>query len=92
MTPDRAVLVPAGKTIRTGYVWVWDCILDNRERMAVGDIDRAYQRLLQQGNSSQWPFPYGYWEEGKFHIQDGRHEYIASLMLSKEHILVAWLE
>jgi hypothetical protein len=63
--------------------------------MSIGDVKVAYERLLQLGDSAAWPPPNGEWEgeEGnsRFVIFDGRHEYIASQMLGRELILVAWL-
>jgi hypothetical protein len=94
MLPDRALRIDAGQVVRTGYVAIFDCVLACRERMAVGDVDRAYQRVLQLGEQSQWPCPNGHWDRasGRFVIEDGRHEYVASLMLGKTHLLVAWIE
>jgi hypothetical protein len=89
---DRAVLVPAGQIIKTARVGVWKCRLANRERMAVGDVGAAFQKILQLGDSSMWPCPNGHWEGDEFVIHDGRHEYVASVMLGREEILVAWLE
>jgi hypothetical protein len=90
MAPDRTILVAPGEVVKTGYVDVWSCRMACRERMAVGDIDRAFQRLLQLGEQSAWPCPNGHWAGDTFVIEDGRHEYVASLMLGKTHILVAW--
>jgi hypothetical protein len=59
---------------------------------ALGDVDRAFQRVLQLGDSSMWPCPNGHWDGERFVIEDGRHEYIASLMLGRTHLLVAWTE
>jgi hypothetical protein len=93
MQPDRHLRVPPGHIVRTGYVEVFRCRLANRERMAVGDVDRAFQRVLQLGPDSQWPCPNGQWDEdGFFSIADGRHEWLSSVMLGKTHILVAWIE
>jgi hypothetical protein len=60
--------------------------------MSVGDVDRAFQKLLQAGAESPFPCPNGTWDGDEFVIADGRHEYIAALMLGKTHILVAWLD
>lgn len=98
MQVDRSLIVQPGHFVRTAYVDIWDVRLANRERMAVGDVDRAFQRVLQQGAGSQWPCPNGYWDgppagpQSEFVIEDGRHEYVASLMIGKTHILVAWIE
>jgi len=71
---------------------VWDCELACRARMAVGDVSNAFQKLLQCGSGTPWPCVRGYWRDKTFVIEDGRHEYIASLMLGKEFILVAWID
>lgn len=96
MLPDRHLVVAPGVKVHTAYVSVFDCVLANRERMAVGDVDRAFQKLLQLGDNCLWPCPNGHWRPlpfGKqFVIEDGRHEWVASVMLGRTHILVAWLE
>lgn len=91
ISEDRSVAVPPGRIIRTGYVPIDRVTLACRDRMAVGDVDRAYQRLLQLGDHQPWPSPRGHWDGDRFVIVDGRHQYVASLMLGIEHILVAWL-
>jgi hypothetical protein len=91
-TPDRSMLVKPGQIVRTGYVDVFKVRLASRERMAVGDVDRAFQRVLQAGADSQFPCPNGRWDGDTFVIHDGRHAWLASVMLGKSHILVAWIE
>lgn len=59
--------------------------------MAVGDVDRSYQRLIQQAPAQSWPPPVGHWEGETFVVEDGRHEYIASVMLGYSHLFVAWI-
>lgn len=95
MTPvsvsqDRSLLVPEGHLVRTGYVDVFAVRLACRERMSVGDIDRAYQKRLQAGSGSPFPCPNGHWEGDTFVIHDGRHEWLAAVALGHSHILVAW--
>lgn len=93
---DRSLLVRPGERIRTAWVDVERVSLACKARMAVGDVAAAYQRLLQQGDAAAWPPPNGHWlgdeAAGRFVIEDGRHEYVASLMLGRERILVAWVE
>lgn len=89
---DRSISVPPGKLIKTGYVRVFNCEFACRERMAFGDVKAAFEKSLQLGDHCAWPCPKGHWEGERFVIIDGRHEYIAALMLGKEYILVAWLE
>lgn len=92
MVEDRSLQIPAGAVVKTGYVDIFKVKLACRERMAVGDVDRAYQKKLQLGSSQSWPPPNGYWEGDTFVIQDGRHEYIASVMLGHTHLFVAWID
>ena len=89
---DRSISVPPGAVIQTGYVAIHRVRLGCRARMAVGDVDRAYQRRLQLGDHQPWPCPNGEWDGETFVIHDGRHDYVAALMLGQEYILVAWLE
>lgn len=89
---DRSLAVPPGMLVRTGYVAVHKVRLACRDRMAVGDVKEAYEKLLQLGSHQPHPSPNGYWDGDTFVIKDGRHQYVASLMLGHEHMLVAWLE
>lgn len=91
---DRSLVVPNGRLVLTRWVSVWRCELACRDRMAVGDVQIAYNRLIQQDGHALWPLPTGRWNDdgSKFIIHDGRHEYIAALMLGHTHILVAWVE
>lgn len=92
MTDDRSLGVPAGHFIRTGYVDVFKVRLACRERMAIGDIDRAYQKRLQSGELHPFPCPNGRWDGDTFIILDGRHEWLATVALGHSHMLVAWIE
>lgn len=89
---DRSIAVPPGTTIRTAYVSVWDVRLACRDRMAIGDIKSAFEKRLQLGDHQPWPCPRGEWEGDKFVIFDGRHEWLASVALGLEFILVAWVD
>lgn len=89
---DRSISVPPGARVHTTYVAIDDVILACKERMAIGDVNTAYQRRLQLGENQPWPPPVGYWEGTRFVIKDGRHDYVAALMLGLSHILVAWIE
>jgi hypothetical protein len=88
---DRSIAVPPGHVVKTGYVSVWRVRLGCRERMAIGDVNQAYQRRLQLAGRQPWPCPRGYWDGEEFVIEDGRHEYVAAVMLGYDHLLVAWL-
>ncbi|RYD46947.1 MAG: hypothetical protein EOP83_28810 [Verrucomicrobiaceae bacterium] len=89
---DRSLAVPPGQRVVTGYVHIDKIILGCRARMAVGDVDRAYQRRLQLGDHQPWPCPRGEWQGDRFVIIDGRHDTVAAMMLGQEYILAAWPE
>lgn len=55
-------------------------------------MEKKWRRLLQQGEAACWPPIVGHWEDDRFVVCDGRHEYVASLMLGRARIYVAWLE
>ncbi len=95
---DRSLAVPPGELVRTGYAAVDQLKFGCRARMAIGDVDRAYQRRLQLGDHQPWPCPRGHWvgepeaPDSHFVIVDGRHDAVAALMLGQDYILVAWGE
>ncbi|TPN16226.1 hypothetical protein FJ973_05915 [Mesorhizobium sp. B2-1-3] len=91
LTADRSMLIPPGSIVETGYVAVEDVVMACRDRMAVGDVDAAYRKKLQLGFSQSWPPPRGYWQDNRFIVVDGRHEYVAALMLGHSHLFVAWV-
>lgn len=89
---DRGMVVPSGKAVRTGYVPVGNVEMACRDRMAIGDVERAMQRRMAAAPGHPWPCPVGEWSGGRFRLTDGRHEYVAALMLGCEYILAAWVE
>ena len=34
----------------------------------------------------------GHWEDGRFVVCDGRHDYLAALMIGRDKLFVCWLE
>ena len=89
---DRSLSVAPGQIIKTGYVEMHRVRLGCRARMAVGDVEVAYRRQLVLGDNQAWPCPNGRWDGEAFVIHDGRHAYVAALMLGFSHLLVAWIE
>lgn len=91
---DRSISVPAGKRVIADYVPIDQVMLGCRDRMAIGDVDIAYRRRLQLGwkQAQPWPPPRGHWLGDRFVIDDGRHEFVAALMLGQEYLLCAWIE
>lgn len=92
LAEDRGFAVPPGATVSTGYVDIHRVRIACRARMAVGDVDRAYQRLLQTAPAQPWPPPTGRWDGETFVLVDGRHAFVAALMIGFDAILVAWVE
>lgn len=74
LAEDRSLAVPPDETVVTGHVYVDAIRPACRTRMAVGDVDRAYQRRLQLGDFQPWPCPWGEWEGERFVVIDGRHD------------------
>lgn len=98
LAEDRSLAVPPGRRVVTDYVHIDRIRFGCRARMAVGDVDRAYQRRLQLGDHQPWPCPRGEWDgapgapASRFTVIDGRHDVTAALMLGQEWVLVAWPE
>lgn len=89
---DRTMVVPRGHVVKTAYVPVHRIRMACRERMDASAVERAYRRQLSLGDAQAWPCPVGWWEGDTFCLQDGRHAYVAALMLGFDHLLVAWLQ
>lgn len=81
---DRSMAIPPGALVRTGYVPINAVDLACRDRMSMGDVERAYQKRLQLGDRQSWPPPRGQWAGDRFVIVDGRHEFVAALMLGPD--------
>lgn len=91
LAADRSIAVPPGHIVKTGYVPIEHVSLACRDRMSIGDVKDAFERQLQLGDRQQWPPPRGHWDEERFVIVDGRHQFVASLMMGLSHIFVAWV-
>lgn len=90
---DRSMAVTPEHHVRTSWIDIDWCRLGNRTRMAVGDIDTSYRKLVCLGDNAPWPCIVGHWTDGeRFTVDDGRHEYVASLMMGREKVFVAWIE
>lgn len=89
---DRSISVQPGHRVVTGYVPIEQIRMGCRDRMSVGDVEAAYRRQLALGSNQAWPCPNGKWHGDRFTIHDGRHAYVAALMIGLTHLLVAWTE
>lgn len=92
LVADREMVVQPDQRVSTDWVHVDACRLGCRERMDCAAIERAFRRLLQLDRGQAWPPILGHWEDGRFVVDDGRHEYLAALALGRERVFVAWLE
>lgn len=88
---DRAMLVQPDQVVATAWINIDACRLGSRSVMSPEAVEKKFRRLLQQGEGSPWPPVVGHWEGSRFVIDDGRHEYMATLMLGRRRIFVAWL-
>jgi hypothetical protein len=91
---DRTIRVPPGQVVKTTYVPVERVKMACRDRMPVGDVGAAYNALIQAEGCAVYPTPIGYFEDDSdtFVLIDGRHAFIAMLMLGYSHILVSYLQ
>jgi hypothetical protein len=83
-----------GHVVVTGYVQLEDvlCHVHPDHQLNPAAVERAYREQLAHGGSQAWPPPTGYWrEDGRFFLTDGRHRYLAALMLGMSHLLICWL-
>ena len=85
--------VAAGHVVQTGYVNVHEVVLYARgNQLSPAAVERAYCRQLELGDDQAWPPLTGYWRDDvRFVLTDGRHRFIAAVMLGVEYVLVAWL-
>ena len=93
---DRTLVVNQQQCVMTGWIPIDAVVLACKDKMGVGDVEKAYKRVLSNGiDCGSWPPPVGYWDDTKpgnrFYLTDGRHEYIARVMLGATHIFVAWV-
>jgi hypothetical protein len=89
---DRSMCVRPNQGVRTGWVDIDLCRLSFRAPMSPEAVEKKYRRLLNLGECAPWPPIVGHWEEGRFVVCDGRHDYLAALMIGRDKLFVCWLE
>lgn len=90
---DRDVWVQPHQHVRTEWIDIDACVLGSRARMDFAAIERAGRKLLQQGGCQSIRAIVGHWrDDGRFSVDDGRHEYLAALALGRRRLLVSWVE
>jgi hypothetical protein len=94
---ERSLRVEPHERVRVARVASHRVKLNLHSRMAVGDVDVAFRRQLNNGNADLWPPVTGSWrrdEDGAvfFEVSDGRHQAVANLLLARPYLLVCWTE
>ncbi len=90
---DRSLCVRQDQFVKTAWVDIDKCRLGCRVQMSPEAVEKKFRMLLNIGNgNAHWPPPVGHWDEDRFVVCDGRHEYLASLMMGRSHLFVCWLE
>jgi hypothetical protein len=89
---DRSMCVQPHQVVRTAWVDIDLCRLNTRLPMSPEAVEKKYRRLLNLGGCAPWPPVVGHWADGRFVVCDGRHDYLASLMIGREKLFVCWLE
>jgi hypothetical protein len=89
---DRSMCVQPHQLVRTAWVDIDLCRLGFRMPMSPEAVEKKYRRLLNIGDCAPWPPIVGHWEDGRFVVCDGRHDYLAALMMGRDKLFVCWLE
>ena len=89
---DRSMCVQPYQVVRTGWIDIDLCKLGCRVPMNPEAVEKKFRRLLNLGECAPWPPIVGHWEDGRFLVDDGRHEYLAALMIGRDKLFVCWLE
>jgi hypothetical protein len=88
---DRSISVGPNQHVMTAWVHIDKCKLGCRVQMSPEAVEKKFRKLLNMGECAAFPPIVGHWENGRFVVDDGRHEYLASLMLGREKVFVGWL-
>ena len=62
------------------------CRLDFQLPMNPEAVEKKYRRLLNIGDCAPWPPVVVHWEGERFLVDDGRHDYLAALMLGRDKL------
>lgn len=89
---DRSMCIQPCQMVRTGWVDIDLCKLGFRHPMSPEAVEKKFRRLLNIGDCAPWPLVVGHWENGRFLVDDGRHDYLAAQMMGRDKLFVCWLE
>lgn len=89
---DRAMVVQPWQTVEVGWVPVDLVRLGSHVPMAPEAVAEKHHKLVNIGpEAAPWPPLVGHWDASCFYVDDGRHEYIASLISGRTEVLCCWL-
>lgn len=90
---DRSMCVNRDQAVATAWIDIDLARLGSRVRMAPEAVKESARRLVNIGpDHAAWPPIVGSWgKDGRFIVWDGRHEYLAALMLGRERLFVGWI-
>src|SRR5690242_6326972 len=89
---DRSMCVQQYQVVETAWVDIDLCKLGSRSMMSPEAVERKFRRLLNIGDAAPWPPVVGHWQGPRFVVDDGRHDFLAALMLGREKLFVCWLQ
>jgi hypothetical protein len=89
---ERSLSVRPDQIVKTEWIDINSCILGCRIMMSPEAVIEKFRRFLNVGDNSPWPPVVGHWQGARFVVMDGRHEYLAALMIGREKLFVCWLE
>jgi hypothetical protein len=89
---DRSMCIQPHQVVRTAWVDIDLCKLGFRLPMSPEAVEKKFRRLLNIGDCAPWPPVVGHWEGQRFLVDDGRHDYLAALMMGRDKLFVCWLE
>lgn len=89
---DRTLIVQPGEMVMTAWIDIDQCVLGCRVLMSPEAVEKRFRVLLHLGACAEWPPIVGHWRsDGRFSVDDGRHSYLASLMIGQRALFVCWL-
>jgi hypothetical protein len=88
---DRSMCVQPGEGVTADWIDIDCCRLGSRVQMSPEAVEKKFRKLLQQDQAGSWPPIVGHWNGARFVVDDGRHEYLAALMIGRARLFVCWL-
>lgn len=85
------MIIPEGHILVTGYVPTNEIVFHSECVMSVTDVKEKITQQTHIRGGTAYPVPIGDWRDGRFHLWDGRHRYIAALLLNRKTMLVGWV-